>query len=213
MRFRGVRREFSDRCSEVRISRWGLTIRKLAGSEEDRVELGWGGYVPRAPATTLRSKADGTVTIRQTFEAHGLFRQYLEGEDGATIEPEELRRRIYRSAVSRNPEVQNLTSGEIQRRSDGAWSYEFSYDSSEYLSEFGDLRVLELGSLAPLEFLPATHDADEVVFMPLRATLRDVSELEHDGWGLVAAIDDRKTENAAVTRRSSTPVRHRRRFP
>ena len=44
-------------------------------------------------------------------------------------------------------------------------------------------------------FLPATYGADEVVFMPLRATIRDVYELEYDGWGLVAAVDDLKTEN------------------
>ena len=140
--------------------------------------------------------SDGTVTVRQTFQYHGLLRRYLESDDGTILGRDELRRRVYRRVAGRNPELQDLSIGEVQQRPDGTWSYEFSYRSSGYLSDFGEFKLLELDTLAPLELLPTSHEAGEVVFMPLRATLGSVYDLEYDGWRLVTAVESLQIENS-----------------
>jgi hypothetical protein len=136
----------------------------------------------------LRIREDGAVETATTVRAYGLLREVLESEDGGAIASEELRRQVFEELGSRDPELVELNIEDLRLESDGAWVYEYSYISPYRLSEFGELRLLHVGAVAPTELLPIAEEDEETIYVPLRGMLSSSYAVEFDGWRLVSGI-------------------------
>jgi len=143
-----------------------------------------------------RLEPDGTVLAETTVRTRGVLRWTLEGEDGGPLDPDELRELIFRQLAPSDPEFEILEIENVRQEPDGAWSYSTSYASPKRLADFGELKLLELNSVLPVDMIPTPREDSDVIYLPLLGSFEDRFEVDLGRWRAVTVARPFLVENA-----------------